>query len=57
MGTLILLFCLAFWPFGDETCRYIYFVLSVHITNLLSLLACTGVSALFYVVFMPSPNK
>jgi len=57
MGTLILLFCLASWPYGDETCRYIVFVLSVHITNLLSLLACIGVSALFSVIFLPSPNK
>jgi len=57
MGTLVLLFCLAFWPYGDETCRYIYFVLYVHITNLMSLLACIGVSAICYVVFMPSPDK
>ena len=57
MGNRILLFCLAFWPYGDETCRYIYFVLSVYITNLLSLLARIGVSALFFVVFMPSSNR
>jgi len=26
MGTLILLFCLAFWAYGDEMCRYMYFI-------------------------------